>query len=63
MLLQRVLTALLLFPLALLLVLWPSTEIFAPLVAIGFLVAIWEWTRLAGVTNEGCAPACWWHRR
>jgi phosphatidate cytidylyltransferase len=53
MLLQRVLTALLLFPLALLLVLWPSTEIFAPLVAIAFLVAIWEWTRLAGVTNEG----------
>lgn len=48
MLLQRTLTALLLAPLAILLILWPPTSVFAPIVAIAFLAALWEWTRLSG---------------
>ncbi|HEY9132756.1 MAG TPA: phosphatidate cytidylyltransferase [Dyella sp.] len=51
--LQRVITALLLFPFALLLILWPPTAIFAPLVAIAFLAALWEWTSLCGIVHVG----------
>lgn len=49
MLLQRTLTALTIAPLAILLILWPSTAVFAALVAVAFLAALWEWTRLAGL--------------
>ncbi|HEX7816825.1 phosphatidate cytidylyltransferase [Dyella sp.] len=49
--LQRIITALLLFPIALLLILWPPMDIFAPLVAVAFLAAIWEWTSLCGVSG------------
>ncbi len=51
MLLQRTLTALLLAPLAILLILWPPTSVFAPIVAAAFLAALWEWTRLSGFKN------------
>ena len=52
MLLQRTLTALLLAPLAILLILWPPTTVFAPLVALAFLAALWEWTRLSGLKHD-----------
>jgi phosphatidate cytidylyltransferase len=51
MLLQRTLTALLLAPLAILLILWPPTAVFAPIVAVAFLAALWEWTRLSGLKD------------
>jgi phosphatidate cytidylyltransferase len=51
MLLQRVLTSLLLIPLALFVILGPGTPVFAVLVAIAFLVGAWEWARLSGVTG------------
>ncbi|NII75501.1 phosphatidate cytidylyltransferase [Dyella sp. SG562] len=53
MLLQRTLTALLLAPLAILLILWPPTHVFAPLVSAAFLLALWEWTRLSGLKDTG----------
>ncbi|MHA6202850.1 phosphatidate cytidylyltransferase [Dyella soli] len=49
MLLQRTLTALLLAPLVILLILLTPTWLFAPIVAIAFLAAMWEWTRLSGL--------------
>jgi phosphatidate cytidylyltransferase len=52
MLRQRVLTALLLAPLAILLILSLPTGIFALLLAIAFLAATWEWTRLSGMKNR-----------
>jgi phosphatidate cytidylyltransferase len=52
MLRQRVLTALLLAPLAILLILLVPTSIFAWLLAVAFLAATWEWTRLAGMKNR-----------
>jgi phosphatidate cytidylyltransferase len=51
MLLQRTLTALLLAPLVILLILWSPTTVFAPVVAIAFLAALWEWTRLSGLKD------------
>jgi phosphatidate cytidylyltransferase len=56
MLRQRVLTALVLAPLVILLILLLPTSIFALLLAVAFLAATWEWTRLAGMkirTNRG----------
>ncbi|WP_266169394.1 phosphatidate cytidylyltransferase [Dyella subtropica] len=52
MLLQRTLTALLLAPLAILLILWPPTWLFAAAIAAAFLAALWEWTRLAGLKDD-----------
>lgn len=52
MLLQRVLTALVLAPLAILLILLPPTAMFAALVALAFLAALWEWTELSGLKNR-----------
>jgi phosphatidate cytidylyltransferase len=49
MLRQRTLTALLLLPVVLLIILWPPTGIFAIIAGIVFLGALWEWTTLAGV--------------
>lgn len=53
MLRQRVLTALLLAPLAILLILLVPTSAFACLLAAAFLAATWEWTRLAGMKSRG----------
>jgi phosphatidate cytidylyltransferase len=52
MLLQRVLTALVLAPLAILIILLPSTPVFAAIVALAFLAALWEWTELSGLKNR-----------
>ncbi|MFN3843565.1 MAG: phosphatidate cytidylyltransferase [Rehaibacterium terrae] len=48
---QRVLTAALLGPLAIAAVLWLPTPILAALLAIVFLLGLWEWTRLVGLTH------------
>jgi phosphatidate cytidylyltransferase len=51
MLLQRFLTALVLTPLAVLIILLPSTAIFALIVSLAFLAALWEWAQLSGLKN------------
>jgi phosphatidate cytidylyltransferase len=51
MLFQRTLTALLLTPLVILIILLSSTAVFALIAAIAFLAALWEWTRLSGLKN------------
>lgn len=57
MLLQRTLTALLLIPLALFIILGPGTPVFAAIVAAAFLVGVWEWTRLSGLTSTAARIA------
>lgn len=57
MLRQRVLTALLLAPLAILLILLLPTSVFACLLAAAFLAATWEWTRLAGMKSRPARSA------
>jgi phosphatidate cytidylyltransferase len=52
MLRQRVITALLLAPLAILLILLVPTGVFACLLAVAFLAAAWEWSRLAGMKGR-----------
>jgi phosphatidate cytidylyltransferase len=52
MLLQRTLTALLLAPLAIGVILLPPTWLFALVVTAVFLAALWEWTRLSGLRNR-----------
>lgn len=52
MLRQRVMTALLLAPLVILLILLVPTRVFACLLAAAFLAAAWEWSRLAGMTSR-----------
>jgi phosphatidate cytidylyltransferase len=52
MLLQRFLTALVLAPLAILIILWPSTAVFALIVSVAFLAAWWEWAQLSGLHNR-----------
>ena len=52
MLLQRVLTALVLAPLAILIILLPPTAVFAAVVALAFLAALWEWTQLSGLKSR-----------
>lgn len=51
MLLQRILTAVLLIPLAMGIILLPGTPVFAAIVALAFLLAAWEWSRLSGLTG------------
>jgi phosphatidate cytidylyltransferase len=46
---QRVITALILAPLAVLAVLWLPTIVFAVFIALLVLVGAWEWSRLAGI--------------
>ncbi|MEO8777181.1 MAG: phosphatidate cytidylyltransferase [Rhodanobacter sp.] len=53
MLLQRILTALVLAPLTVLIVLLPPTGVFAAIVAVAFLAAWWEWALLSGLRNRG----------
>ena len=52
MLLQRTLTALVLAPLVVLLILLAPTAVFAVVVALAFLGALREWTQLSGLTNR-----------
>lgn len=52
MLLQRILTALVLAPLAILIVLLPPTGIFGAIVAVTFLAAWWEWAQLSGLRGR-----------
>lgn len=52
MLLQRILTALVLAPLAILIILLPATGIFGAIVALAFLAAWWEWAQLSGLKNR-----------
>ncbi|MEO7072340.1 MAG: phosphatidate cytidylyltransferase [Rhodanobacter sp.] len=52
MLLQRVLTALLLAPLVIALILFLPTAWFAAAVAVAFLAALWEWGALSGLQNH-----------
>ncbi|MGC1548531.1 MAG: phosphatidate cytidylyltransferase [Rhodanobacter sp.] len=49
MLLQRTLTALLLAPLVILIILLSPATLFALIAAAAFLAALWEWTRLSGL--------------
>ncbi len=49
MLLQRILTALILTPLAVAIILLPPTWLFSLIVGLVFLGAQWEWTRLCGI--------------
>ncbi|MEO7433250.1 MAG: phosphatidate cytidylyltransferase [Dokdonella sp.] len=51
MLRQRILTALVLAPVAIAIVLFLPTEAVAAIIAALCLMALWEWTRLAGVTS------------
>ncbi len=52
MLLQRILTALVLAPLVILIILLPSTDIFGAIVALTFLGAWWEWALLSGLHSR-----------
>jgi phosphatidate cytidylyltransferase len=52
MLLQRILTALVLAPLAILIILLPPTGIFATIAALAFLAAWWEWAELSGLSGR-----------
>lgn len=51
MLLQRILTALILIPIAIAIILLPPTWLFALIVGMVFLGAQWEWTRLCNIRN------------
>ncbi len=52
MLLQRVWTALLLAPLVIVLVVFAPTTLFATVVTITFLAALWEWAALSGLKSH-----------
>lgn len=52
MLFQRILTALVLAPLAIVIILWPPTMVFAAIVAVTFLAALWEWASLSGLKSR-----------
>src|SRR5471030_2789123 len=51
MLLQRTLTALLLAPLVILIILFASPGLFAAVATVAFLAAWWEWTQLSGLKS------------
>ena len=48
---QRVLTALLLAPLVIALIVFANTALFAFVVAVAFLAALWEWAALSGLKS------------
>ena len=52
MLLQRTLTALVLAPLVILIILLSSSTVFALISAAAFLAALWEWAQLSGLKNQ-----------
>jgi phosphatidate cytidylyltransferase len=51
MLLQHAITAAILAPLVILLILFASTAVFAAVAAAAFLAALWEWVRLSGLKS------------
>ena len=51
MLLQRAITAAILAPLVILVILFASTAVFAAVAAVAFLAALWEWARLSGLKS------------
>ena len=57
MLLQRVLTALLLAPLVIVLIAFAPTVLFAGVVTIAFLAALWEWAALSGLKSHALRAA------
>ncbi len=70
---QRILTALILTPIAIAIILLLPTAAFATIVGLAFLLALWEWTRLAGVDapatrvitialGAAALAALWWWR-
>jgi len=70
---QRILTGLVLTPIALAIILLSPTPLFAVIVALAWLVAAWEWTRLIGMTSIAARSATvvitaallgalWWSR-
>lgn len=52
MLLQRTLTALVLAPLVILIILLSSNAVFAVIVSLAFLAAWWEWAQLSGLRSQ-----------
>lgn len=54
---QRILTALVLTPIAIAIILLSPTPAFAVIVGIAFLLALWEWTRLVGLGSMGSRGA------
>jgi phosphatidate cytidylyltransferase len=54
---QRLLTALLMIPVALAVMLLPPTWLFGGILAAVFLAAQWEWTRLCGLRSRGVRAA------
>ena len=58
MLFQRTLTALVLAPLVILLILLSSTAVFALIAAAAFLLALWEWLQLSGL-QQAAWRAVW----
>ncbi|TPG10507.1 CDP-archaeol synthase [Rhodanobacter glycinis] len=73
MLLQRTLTAMVLAPLAILIILLSSSVVFAMIVSLAFLAALWEWAQLSGLKSPSwragllVVAACvfgllWWAR-
>jgi phosphatidate cytidylyltransferase len=52
MLLQRTLTALVLAPLVILIILLSSDAVFAVIVSAAFLAALWEWSQLSGLKSQ-----------
>ncbi|MEO9080464.1 MAG: phosphatidate cytidylyltransferase, partial [Rhodanobacter sp.] len=57
MLLQRILTALVLAPLAILIILLPEDGIFGAIVGLTFLAAWWEWAQLSGLKTRSARIA------
>ncbi len=51
MLLQRAITAAILAPLVILVILFGSTAVLAAVAALAFLAALWEWARLSGLNS------------
>ena len=54
---QRIITALVLTPIAVALILLAPTPVFGVVVGAAFLMALWEWTRLVGLATTGTRAA------
>ena len=54
---QRILTALILTPIAIAIILLSPTALFAAIVGLAFLLAAWEWTRLVGIVGVAARAA------
>jgi phosphatidate cytidylyltransferase len=58
MLKQRVITAIILAPLAIALIFLTKASVFATLLGLIFLLGMWEWTRMAAVPNRALRALC-----